>query len=283
LSENETNLGKKRTAKATYAVIIPCKDGEKTITETLNSVLSQTLEPTEVIVVDDASRDRTPILLRDFPSVRVMRLKHNYPKNFARVPKLINMAMHYVPSNCDYVMLLGDDSTLEKDYVEKLLLKFRQDPHLKIASGDMKQRKRVRGVAGSPQGSGRIIDMQFLNRNLPFPESIGWESWILFRGMQEGGVATFPDVTFEHKRQYGTYSIRTFGHSMYVLGYPLLFAVARSAKDFLLKAYSSRFHSLYLLLGYAEFCITRQRQLDDVKSFVQSVQKARLIGFLRRQ
>ena len=180
-------------------------------------------------------------------------------------------------------MLLGDDSVLREDYVEKLIAKFKQNPKLKIASGSMSTRGNIEGLTRQPSGSGRLFDIVFLRKHLPFPETIGWESWILFKGLQEGEIASFPDVYFEHARHYGVYSIRTFGQSMYTLGYPALFVIARFLKDLLYSEYSSRFHSLYLILGYVEFCITRQRQLSDVKSFVGSVQKARLVGFIRRQ
>lgn len=267
---------------ASYAIIIPCKDGEAHLEKTLDSLFSQTIKAEKIIVVDDASRDKTPIILQKFPSIKVIRLEHNYPRNFARVPKLINIGTRYLPEHCGYLMLLGDDSILQKDYVEKIILKFKHNSRLKIASGDIKERKNVKGVIRLPIGSGRIFELEFLRKHLPFPETIGWESWILFKGLQEGEVKSFSHVTFKHKRHYGTYSIRTFGQSMYTLGYPPLFVLARFAKDFLLKAYSSRFHSFYLLLGYVEFCLLRQKQLDDVKQFVKQTQNDRLLNFLRR-
>lgn len=264
-------------------MIIPCKDGEATIEKTLNALLSQTVKAQKIIVVDDASRDQTPVILRKFPQIKTLRLEHDYPKNFQRVPKLINIATRYLPQNCEYLMLLGDDSVLQRDYVEKLIAKFKQNPKLKIASGSISTKGNIEGLARQPSGSGRLFDAGFLRKHLPFPETIGWESWILFKGLQEGEIASFPDVHFEHERHYGVYSIRTFGQSMYTLGYPALFVIARFLKDSLYSDYSSRFHSLYLILGYVEFWITGQKQLDDVKSFVGSAQKARLVSFIRRQ
>lgn len=271
-----------KTLHDSYAVIIPCKDGEATIEETLNSVLSQTVSAQRIIVVDDASRDRTPMILAKFPQIKTIRLEHSYPKNFQRIPKLINLATRYVPLNCKYLMLLGDDSILQGTYVEKLLSQFRRNPRLKIASGSMSKAKNITGLSRLPSGSGRLFDLGFLRKHLPFPESIGWESWVLFKGLQEGEIASFPNVSFQHERHYGTYSIRTFGQSMYVLGYPTLFVVMRSVKDFLLNGYGRRSHSFYLLLGYAEFCLTRQKQLVDVKKFVRQTQNERLVKFLKR-
>jgi glycosyltransferase involved in cell wall biosynthesis len=263
-------------------VIIPCKDGEATIEKTLSALLSQTIKAQRIIVVDDASHDQTPVILQKFPEIGVIRLEHDYPKNFQRVPKLINIATRDVPKNCEYLMLLGDDSVLQRDYVEKLIAKFEQNPKLKIASGSMSKTSNIQGLARHPSGSGRMFNLEFLRKHLPFPESIGWESWILFKGLQEGDIASFQDVSFQHERHYGTYSIRTFGQGMYALGYPTLFVVARFVKGFLLNDYGGRFRSFYLLLGYAEFFLTRQKQLVDVKEFVKQTQTERLVKFLKR-
>lgn len=42
-----------------YGVVIPAWNAERTIADTLNSVLQQTLPPSEIIVVDDGSDDET--------------------------------------------------------------------------------------------------------------------------------------------------------------------------------------------------------------------------------
>jgi glycosyltransferase involved in cell wall biosynthesis len=278
----EQNSAAHEQLRASYAVIIPCKDGEATIEKTLSSLLSQTVKAREIIVVDDASHDRTPAILQRYSEITVVRLEHDYPKNFQRVPKLINIGTRYLPENCEYLMLLGDDSVLQKDYVEKLIAQFRQNPRLKIASGSLSGTSSIKGLARHPSGSGRLFDLKFLRGHLPFPESIGWESWILFKGMQEGEIANFPDARFEHERRYGVYSIRTFGQSMYTLGYPALYVLARFLKDFVYSDYSSRFHCFYLLLGYVEFHLTGQKRLVDVEGFVKKTQTERLVNFLRR-
>jgi glycosyltransferase involved in cell wall biosynthesis len=42
-----------------YAVVIPAYNAERTIVETLNSILAQTCQPSEIVVVDDGSTDGT--------------------------------------------------------------------------------------------------------------------------------------------------------------------------------------------------------------------------------
>lgn len=58
----------------TYAVAIPAYNASKTIKETLASVLSQTVPPSEIIVVDDGSSDDTTQIAEQFDtSIRVIR------------------------------------------------------------------------------------------------------------------------------------------------------------------------------------------------------------------
>ncbi|UFS69439.1 glycosyltransferase [Geomonas sp. RF6] len=50
----------------TISVIIPCYNAEKYLGEAIESVLSQSVPPYEVLVVDDGSTDRTPDVVRRF-------------------------------------------------------------------------------------------------------------------------------------------------------------------------------------------------------------------------
>lgn len=52
------------------SVNIPCFNSEKYITETLQSVLNQSFEDFEVILVNDGSTDRTEEIIKTFSDCR---------------------------------------------------------------------------------------------------------------------------------------------------------------------------------------------------------------------
>jgi glycosyltransferase involved in cell wall biosynthesis len=65
--------------RALASVVIPVFDGERYLGEAVESVLAQTYRSVEVIVVDDGSTDRSALLARSFPGVRVLEQERSGP------------------------------------------------------------------------------------------------------------------------------------------------------------------------------------------------------------
>lgn len=74
---------------APITVVIPCYRCQAEVVYALNSVLSQTLQPAEILLIDDASGDGTLEVLHQFekvhaPRLRVISLKQNGGPGLAR-------------------------------------------------------------------------------------------------------------------------------------------------------------------------------------------------------
>lgn len=65
----------------TISVIIPCFNSEQTILRALNSVINQTYQKFEIIIVDDGSIDNTKDLIESFLKDKKVRYKYIYQKN----------------------------------------------------------------------------------------------------------------------------------------------------------------------------------------------------------
>jgi len=258
--------------ETSYVVIIPSKNGEATIEQTLQSLLGQTIPPKKIIVIDDASTDGNPQVLKKFPEILTIRLVHNLPRNFARVPELVNLGISRISKPCSYAMISGDDCIYQQNYVELLLKEFERDSQLLICSGSHMRQKIVEKA--SPHGSGRIIRYSFLKDVLPFPESIGWESWILFKALQNGGrVERISNVSYQHLRPYSSSSVWTFGQSMYELGYPFWFVFGRFVKNVLFEP--NKLRQFHMFRGFLEYKLERKPKLD-VANFVANYQRQRI-------
>ncbi|MFH1426654.1 MAG: glycosyltransferase family 2 protein [Candidatus Kerfeldbacteria bacterium] len=96
------------------SVVIVTYNAQDHIAALLESLQKQTLQPSEIIVVDSASSDRTvDIINTNFPRVRLERSEHNldFAKGYNRG---INL------SSAPIVMVVNQDVVLEPSAIEKL-------------------------------------------------------------------------------------------------------------------------------------------------------------------
>lgn len=103
-------------------VYITTHNRKKLLERALNSVLNQTMRPTEIIVVDDASKDNTAKFMQDFclsyPFVKYIRNEQCLGAQKSR-----NIAIR-MSSNI-YITGLDDDDEFYPERLEKLFLSYR--------------------------------------------------------------------------------------------------------------------------------------------------------------
>lgn len=95
-------------------IIIPAYNEEKSVADTVKSLLAQTTPPKTVIVVDDCSTDKTFEVAKN-AGASVMRP----PKNTGTKAGAQNYALTQV--NTPYVMAIDADTIIARDGVEKLI------------------------------------------------------------------------------------------------------------------------------------------------------------------
>ena len=101
-------------ASATISVIIPLYNKEREIGDTLRSVLAQTLQPTEIVVVDDGSTDGSADAVRAIASPLVKLVTQAN----AGVCAARNRAI--AESAGDLIALLDADDTWEPGFLEEI-------------------------------------------------------------------------------------------------------------------------------------------------------------------
>lgn len=146
------------------SILICAFNAEKTIAETLESVMAQTWPNTEIIVADDGSTDRTAEIVRQFKAVTLVSLEH---EGFSAAQ---NHAFNH--SQGDYIQYLDADDLLAPDKIERQLavLQDRNNPRL---------------LASSPWAHfyHRTRNVQFVHHSLC--EDLSPAEWLL-RKMHEG-------------------------------------------------------------------------------------------------
>jgi glycosyltransferase involved in cell wall biosynthesis len=124
-----------------YVVITPVRDEERHVEATVRSVASQTIPPTEWIIVDDGSSDRTGDILdryaTQFPWICVI---HRPNRGFRKSGGGVIEAFYDGYSalrhdDWEFVVKLDGDLTLPPDYFEKCFEHFNEQPKLGIGGG----------------------------------------------------------------------------------------------------------------------------------------------------
>ena len=104
-------------------VIIVNWNGEVFLERCLAGLMNQTVKPHEIIMVDNASSDKSVEIVDRFPSVRVLELGQN--TGFAQGN---NLAIAAASSETEWIVLLNPDAFPEPGWLEELLAAAHRNP-----------------------------------------------------------------------------------------------------------------------------------------------------------
>ncbi len=272
-----------------YWVLVTVKNGEKTIVESLESIMTQSIEPSLVCVVDDGSTDSTSNLLfklkDSHQNIHIITLEDK-GYDSRRIVHNWNIACDYAKKTgkeFDYLLISSDDVVFPREYVERLMQEMSIDQKLAVISGN-------RGLAQSdfmslPEGAGRLIRISFFNKiGYKHPPYYGYEPWILYKALQMGyKVRKLSDLKYEHKRVFGVgHKFIEYGPAMRCLGYHPMFVLARVARNILTnKTGISKSASIRMFFDYLFENKWKDDPYfhyfeDDLRAFVRHYQKQRL-------
>ncbi len=115
------------------SIVIPCFNEEKGIEETIESCKRQTVEPYEIIVIDDCSTDNTQKIIekaeKKHSNVRGLYLEENTGLKSKALEKGIAVVTG------DVFVTLDGDSLLDKHFVAYVKEAFEEDDSIKAFSG----------------------------------------------------------------------------------------------------------------------------------------------------
>ncbi len=111
------------------SVIIVTYNGEKFIERLIKSVAEQTFRDLELIVVDNASKDKTVEIISEFGKNSDFPLKIMMPEKNLGYTGGVNSGIRN--SSGDFILILNQDTYLEKDFIEKALKGFEDKEVLK--------------------------------------------------------------------------------------------------------------------------------------------------------
>ena len=111
--------------KPLVSICIPTYNAERTVVSTIQSILNQTYQNLEIIIVDNASTDNTLVLLQKFDDTRIQIYKNSKnigaEKNWSRC---IELAIG------EYIAIFHADDLYMPDMVQKQMQAFQDNPSI---------------------------------------------------------------------------------------------------------------------------------------------------------
>ena len=230
-----------------YAVIIPAYNEEHFLPRLLNSLASQHLQPTEVIVVDDGSVDGTAEVVHTFAQKHSwLRLVQNDKKekraSGAKVVRAFYLGYQALQSDYDFLSKLDADLELPPNYFERIAEMFSNNDKLGIAGGTILIEHKGKWVYEHFSDTDHVKGAYKSWRKKCFEDigglrpSIGWDTCDeMLARYHNWEIETDTRLQVKHYRVLGTEtgSIRIrvkVGNGMYRLRYGFLITLISAAK-----------------------------------------------------
>ena len=151
------------------SVIMPVYNAEKYLAEAVSSILSQTWQRFELIIVDDASTDATCDVIRSFSDPRIRMLKNDQNIGIAQTT---NRAIKC--SSGEYLALMDDDDISLPHRLEAQVTWLENNPEIMIlgtGSGLIDSEGKTIRRTAAPSGSPKYYQARLLLGNLEFCNS----------------------------------------------------------------------------------------------------------------
>lgn len=113
--------------QALVSIILPVYNGEKHLREAIDSILNQTFTNLELIIVDDASTDSTPLIIRSYADTRIKYYKN---ENNLRVVQTLNKAIDI--ANGEYVARMDADDIAKPERIARQIAYLQANPQVAV-------------------------------------------------------------------------------------------------------------------------------------------------------
>jgi cellulose synthase/poly-beta-1,6-N-acetylglucosamine synthase-like glycosyltransferase len=267
-----------REAKTHIGVVIAARNEELYIEKTLQHLLNQTLKPSEIVVVDDGSTDKTAEIAKKYNTLVISLHDRGYGVVGSPILlKVRNVGFEVLNSKgeLDYVLVLDADTILPKTYLETIISRMERNPSLVIASGRFSSET---SYPDAPTESGRIYRFKFMRDIGFFPINYAGEDYPLFKALKMGyKIRCFEDVVTWQQRALKLSGKKLYylGKGMRALGYNSLYFLGKFVFMFL----KSPKGAVGMLSGYISSDI---QKYQDLKDFTKKWQRQELVERLRK-
>jgi len=110
-------------------VIIPARNEQENIADSINSLLDQTVKPSKIIIVLDRCTDDSEKIVDDLIKnnkeiIKVVKNSTKYKKTFMKaflIAESINVGLENAKPFSEFIMIVNADSVFSRDYIKEAL------------------------------------------------------------------------------------------------------------------------------------------------------------------
>ena len=279
-----------------YALVTAARDEAANLAALAPTVIGQTIQPAAWVIVDDGSKDDTPVIARElaerYPWIVVEhtgRAEHGLREGRRQGRDLLALqqGLQALPQPVDLITKLDADVTLPSDYFERLVDAFRSDPDLGMATGTRYeledgqwQPRHLTATAVAAQC--RTYRWTCWQQVQPLEPCLGWDGVDEARAVIAGWhTRVIPGLVFRHHRPMGQRdgsglrARAAEGVAAYYMGYRPTYLLARVLWHARRDA-----TALGMIWGWATALVGRERRCPDpaVRAYVRRQQSARYLA-----
>lgn len=198
------------------SVIIPCFNAARYLRPAIDSVLTQTLSPVELIIVDDGSTDDSVAIASSYSAPQV----HLIQKPHQGIAATRNVGVKHAKG--DYLAFLDADDLWDYQKLEKQIALLKQQTNMhgvfgnleQFISDDLPEAEQQRFSCTSAPQAGYHVGCLLISRDAflqvgYFSESLQGGEFIEWyvRAKQQGLLFAMIDETVMHRRIHGTNTV----------------------------------------------------------------------------
>ncbi|MGB8475388.1 MAG: glycosyltransferase family A protein [Candidatus Acidiferrum sp.] len=242
-----------------YCIITAVRDEERFIAGAIDSVVGQTIQPAEWIIVDDGSSDATAGIVAErmqgYSWIQfIQRKNRGYRSTGGGIEAFLDAYPLLQTQDWEYLVNLDGDLTFAPDYFARCFEHFQEMPQLGIGGGTLYSRKEgglevERAPLFHVRGATKIYRRECWEKLGGLSRSLGWDTIDEIKANRLGWkTQSFEDLHLIHHRTSGTawgewrFAVLD-GEADYLVGYHPAF--------FFFKCLRHLFHPPYLLRGLA--------------------------------
>jgi glycosyltransferase involved in cell wall biosynthesis len=177
------------------SIVTPVHNGADYLRECIDSVLAQTYENWEYVIVENCSTDRTLEIAREYEA-RDARIRVTAPPDFVGAVENANRAMREISADSKYTKVLHADDWLFPECLERMVELAEANPSVGIVSAYRLEETRVT-LTGLPHSISVLPGHEICRSTLlghPYPYLFGAPSSLLIRSDLVRGRDPFYNV-----------------------------------------------------------------------------------------